>query len=68
MTGGDWTRIALTAVLAIIVVAICVLSVESRLAGEAATMLGAIVGFLTSQLTTTRPTLAPAPSSEGGER
>lgn len=50
MTGADWTRVSMVAVLAVVVVSICILSVESRLAGEAATMLGTIAGYLAAMI------------------
>lgn len=39
-------RITQISALCVVVVAICILSIWGRLAGEAATMLGAIAGYL----------------------
>lgn len=41
-------RITQIAALCVVVVAICVLSIWGRLAGEAATILGAIAGYLSN--------------------
>jgi hypothetical protein len=47
---GTAVKIAQILSLCVVVVAICILSIYGRLAGEAATMLGVIAGYLSQSI------------------
>lgn len=57
---GTAVKISQILSLCVVVVAICVLSIHGRLAGEAATMLGVIAGYLSQSIREdTRPERRP---------